>query len=241
MKIVNKKENSITFTLKIDESLANALRRYINQIPTYAIENVEISKNDSPLYDETLAHRLGLIPLKNDSNLKEKKDAKIALNMKKEGFVYSADLKGDLKPAYDNIPLTILKKDQEIDLVCFINQGKGEEHSKFSPGLMFYRNIFEVKIDKDCPLEVVEICPQKILKNKNGKVVVEEEFLCDMCEACSEYCKKKGKKPIEFVQTKELLITLESFGQFEINNLFKKAGKILKEDLIEFSKKITKA
>ena len=44
--------------------LANALRRIlIAEIPTMAIEKVEMWQNTSIIPDENLAHRLGLIPL----------------------------------------------------------------------------------------------------------------------------------------------------------------------------------
>jgi len=73
MKLINKKENKIMFTAEIEESLANAIRRYMNQIPVLAVEEVEISRNDSPLYDETIAHRIGLIPIKTDETVNVKK------------------------------------------------------------------------------------------------------------------------------------------------------------------------
>lgn len=44
--------------------LANALRRIlIAEIPTMAIEKVELWQNTSIIPDENLAHRLGLVPL----------------------------------------------------------------------------------------------------------------------------------------------------------------------------------
>src|ERR1700722_18643413 len=67
----------IKFTLfDCDLSIANALRRImLAEVPTLAIDLVEISSNTSVLADEFIAHRLGLVPLVSDA-VEEFRDAR---------------------------------------------------------------------------------------------------------------------------------------------------------------------
>jgi len=65
LKLLNKEENKVTFLIKDTEPyIINALRRMIlEEVPTMAIEEVTFIKNQSALYEEIIAHRMGLLPL----------------------------------------------------------------------------------------------------------------------------------------------------------------------------------
>jgi DNA-directed RNA polymerase subunit D len=237
METINKKDTKLIFKAEIEESLANAIRRYVGEIPTLAVDDVEISKNDSPLYDETISHRIGLIPIKTDKDVNEKTKAKLKLSIKKEGKVYSGELKGDVEVVYGKIPITILTKDQELELIANVRAGRGDEHARFSPGVMFYRGVAEITMDKEFKEEVRQICPANEIKEKGDKIIVlddKEKEVCDICEGLSERAKKKSETDYK----NELIITIESFGQVDVKDIFKKSIKVLKKDLAEVSKKV---
>jgi len=238
MKKIEKNENQIVFTAEINETLANSIRRYIGQIPVLAIDEVEISKNDSALYDETIAHRLGLIPLKAEKT-SEKKPGKLSLNIKREGIVYSGDLKGHPAVVYKNIPITTLSGDRELQLSTITRAGKGAEHSKFSPGLMFYRNVSEITLDKEFYEEIKKIFPDAEIKEKGQKIIIIDNKKREVADVCEGIADKK-KKRAETEKKDELVITVESFGQIPPGEVFIKSIEALKKDLALLAKNVDK-
>jgi len=236
MKTIEKKENQISFEAKIEDSLANAIRRYVNHIPLLAVDEVLISKNDSPLYDETIAHRVGLIPLKME---KSKKEGKIKLNVTKEGMVYSGELKGDIKPVYDNIPITFLNKEQEMEFEAKVKLGIGSEHSKFSPGMIYYRNVVEITMDKDLREQIKNACSDAEIKEKGGKIIVVDNGKKEIMDICERISQENGKAA-EVEMKDDLVITIESYGQISPEEIFKKSVEELEKDLETVSKKIDK-
>jgi len=239
MKLIEKSNNQIAFSAEIDESLANAIRRCIGEIPILGIDEVEIFKNDSALYDETIAHRVGLIPLQMEKGLNDKSEIDLKLVVNKEGEVLSKDLKGKAKVVYENTPITILNKGQEIEIVAKAKLGKGSEHSKYSPGSIFYRNVAEITMDKEFLGEVKKVCPNAEVKEKGDKIIVTDDKRKGVCDVCEGICEAVGKKA-ETNYNDELIITIESFGQLEAKEILDKAIKELKKDLDVVVKKIDK-
>ncbi len=251
IKIISKDKEKISFITDMSENLANAIRRTALEIPILAIDEVEFFKNDSALYDEIIAHRLGLVPLVTEKTFTEREKCSckgkgcskcsvdLKIKAKGEGTVYSKSLKGKAKPVYDKIPIVILNERQELELVARARLGRGIKHSKFSPGLVYYRNLAKIEV-KDCDdcKKCVEACPQKILKIEKGKGKAEDIYKCDLCEACVEACKTHGKNAIKISKDEDLVFFIESWQQIKAGDIFAKAIAKLNENLKELGKKV---
>ena len=249
MKILEKNKEKIVFVEEMSESLANAVRRSALEIPIIAIDEVEFYKNDSVLYDEVLALRLGLLPLKNEKlelqencscNGKGCGKCTLHLKLKAKGpcSVLASDLKGKAEVVYEDMLIVELAEGQELEFVATAKLGKGISHTKYSPGLVFYRNAAEISINKDCDKcnKCIEECPQKVLAMKKGVELV-DIYKCDLCEACVETCKKHGKNAITISPSKELVFFIESWGQMEAKDILAESVKALNDNL----KKVEKA
>jgi len=190
VEILEKTKDTIKFSVEgIRPSFANALRRImISEVPTMAIEWVDFKKNDSAMYDEILAHRLGLIPLtynKKTYKLPEEcreasvKDSQCyaRLILKKKGpcVVYSGDLKSEdesVKPIFDKIPIVELLDDQELELVAYARLGYGREHIKWQGAVVGYsidengKIVFEVESCSGLSPEEIVITATEIFEKK---------------------------------------------------------------------------
>jgi DNA-directed RNA polymerase alpha subunit len=212
IKIINKSDEKISFTTNISPSLANAIRRSVNYIPILAVTELEISKNDSALYDEIIAHRVGLIPLKNE-NLKLSKDCdcgkeegcgkcsiKLKLSVQGPATVYSTEISPKGSVIY-KMPIAILDKEQELEFVAIAKMGLGIEHAKFAPGMLYYRY-------------------SQDLENKD-----EEGFRKFLYSA-----KKEDEN--------EITVFVESWGQIKAKEIFIESIDVLNKEVKELVKKI---
>ena len=231
MQVIEKTPKKLILRMNANYSLANAIRRSVEEIPIFAIDEVEIFKNDSALYDEFLAHRLGLVPLKMDSKIVAK--TSIDLKLVKSGpcTVYSGDLKRGAKVVYDHIPITLLEKNQELELVATARLGKGIEHAKYSPGLCYYRDILEIKGKNPQIDKIIQKSKGKIKPEKKG-----DKWICDLPEADVDEIIKIDKNAIK--DSGELLFFIESWGQIDAKDILIKAIGALNDNLSKFEKKI---
>ena len=90
--------------------------------------------NDSALYDEVLAHRLGLLPIKTEKSMSDKTKINFKLSKKGPCTVYASDLSGNAEIVFPQMPLTILNDGAKLELTATTILGTGLEHAKFIPG-----------------------------------------------------------------------------------------------------------
>lgn len=258
--IIEKNENEVRAIVSgVNFTFMNSLRRaMMSEVPTIAIEDVYITKNNSALYDEIIAHRLGLIPLKTDLKTYEFRDqckckgkgcgrctVKFTLKARGPKTVYSGDLQSSdpkVIPVYEKIPIVKLLENQELVLEADAILGRGKEHAKWSPCIATYQHYPKIQIDsKLCPSnckKCVDACPRGVLEIKNGKLRVIPSKLveCNLCLACVDACPKDAIK-VEGDKNK-FILSVESWGQIPPLEIMKHAVDILVEQADEFVKKL---
>ena len=175
----NDKNATVRFETKSAAAM-NALRSAITQeVPVLAIHTVEFRKQTSALYDEVLAHRLGLVPLTTDYGSYEYENladeaARSARSMAKlyttasgPGIVHADALTSkdpSIKPAYPTMPLVTLTEGQEVEFEATAIMGKGRQHAKWQPGIAAYQEVADVKVKNTKPEKSVrDQLPKEIL------------------------------------------------------------------------------
>ena len=245
----DKDNNKLTFELKdVDIAFANALRRSIVElVPTMAIEDVELRKNSSALYDELLAHRLGLIPLTTDlSSYKMAVEGEepsatthLSIKLKAEGpsDVKASDLESSdpkVIPAHPDMLITTLLKGQQVELEAKAILGRGKEHMKWSPGLAFYHYKQKLTLGKIKDAKrILELAPSDVLSLQGDKLIVNEDKLLttDIAGAFEEV---KGEINVEELP-EQLIFTVESWGQLSPKEILIQAAEQLSAELQQLS------
>lgn len=258
LKLLNKQGNKLTFLIKdTNAAFVNTLRRVMtSEVPTLAIKNVTFVKNNSALFDEVVAHRLGMLPLVTDLDsyvLKEKCTCKgagcakcqVSITLKAEGplTVYASDLKSQdpkVKPVYPKMPIIKLLKEQELEFEAVATLGLGKEHAKFSPCHAYYKGYPKITIDKVKNVEdVAKSCPINVYEAKGRNLNVVNLEACTLCMACVDVCDPKDSVKVEGSE-KDFIFTIESWGKLSAEEILKRTLDVVDEKLTEFSTLLNK-
>jgi len=256
----NKEEFKLSFILKESNPVfVNSLRRLmIDEVPTMAVEEIEFSKNNSILYDETLAHRLGLIPLKTDLksyNLPDKCKCEgkgcnrcqlklVLRSTNKPGYVYASELKSKdpaVKPVYGDMPIVKLLKGQSLELEATAVLGRGKDNIKWSPCHVYYkyRPIIEITGEVKNPEAVIEVDHNNIFEIKDRKLVINKDKVLD-CDLSLDYSEIDKNVKVTISDT-DFIYYIESSGQLSCKEIVTKAIDIFDEQLEEFIEELKKA
>ncbi len=249
--IAKEKDRTLLRVKGVSPAYLNELRRaMMTEVPTLAIEVVEFRKNSSGLYDEIIAHRLGLLPLKTDLksyNLPSKcacKGAgcaqcqlKFTLKAKGPKMVYASDLKSadpKVVPVFPETPIVELLDGQELELEATAVLGLGVEHSKWSPGLVYYKEFPHVTIKKQ-PENAQALAEQYpyALEFKGGKLAVKESALplYDVFEEIASA--SNGSIVVDYKD--DFVFVIEPWGQLSVEEIVAEAVKAFDEQLSELA------
>ncbi|MGC8994821.1 MAG: DNA-directed RNA polymerase subunit D [Pyrobaculum sp.] len=232
----------------VPPTLINSLRRVIiSELPVMAIDSVVVVNNTSVMYDEMLAHRLGLIPLTTPlsalppiedciSGLADPSEcsARLTLQVTADGdvTVYSGDLvseRPDVAPVYKDIPIVKLVKGQSIVLEAYAKLGVARDHAKWQAALASYYYYPRVEVrNEECRERCREICAK-----------LEDPIECTFNKAWT--CKNLCKDGLEVTwERNKYVFWVESFGNYDVETALREAFRILKKKFVSFAEELSR-
>ncbi|MBD3353348.1 MAG: DNA-directed RNA polymerase subunit D [Candidatus Lokiarchaeota archaeon] len=260
--IKNDNIDMIRFVLEdVSLELANGFRRIIlSEVPCMAVDEVIFLENDSPLFDEIIAHRLGLIPLKSDIenyNLPNQCDCGgvgCTLCRAELTCTIQADLDGTLVkskdlistdpnivPVNDKIIIAKLQKGSSLEFEAYTRLGIGRDHAKWQPvSTVGFGNFPDVTIDskkcQSCSNQCIagDRCPESLIKFGGNKAKLIKEYWkeCTVCKSCAKYCPEEAIEVNEV--SNKFIFVVEGTGALPIKTILIKALEIFQEKVEEF-------
>ncbi|MFX0058170.1 MAG: DNA-directed RNA polymerase subunit D [Candidatus Hodarchaeota archaeon] len=242
--------------------MVNALRRIIlTEIPVMAIDEVIILKNDSPLYDEIIAHRLGMIPLKTDLEVYKLPSecscggfgcpicqvsltCEITNSTNSPLVIFSGDLNSNdpkIIPTNPHIPIVKIDKNDKVIIEAYAILGKAKDHAKWQavsnvafrsyPVIEFEENELN---DIKQNNEIIKICPEKLFELTSKNILKLKDDYWKTCTLCKSCEKNSNGKISVFPKENTYIFTIESDGVLPFNVLIKKTFEIFNEKIEEF-------
>jgi DNA-directed RNA polymerase subunit D len=269
IEIVELEERKCKFILRNSTpAKANALRRtMLTDIPKMAIDEVEFHlgpidvdgkefESITPLFDEIIAHRLGMVPVPTDYDMFTTKDqcscggvgcpsCEIMYSLNRHGpcTVLSGDLQplGDakLKVKDENIPIVELADGQSVLIYAHAVMGTAKKHVKWqvANGVGYkYMPVIDINGKVDSVKEVVDCCPKKVFAEENGKLVVKNPLDCSLCMTCAE-------KTNDAISVKgddsNFFFKFETDGSLTAKQVLDKAAEILSQEAKEIADSVS--
>ena len=269
IEIVEMEDRKAKFILRNSSpAMANALRRTMLQdIPKMAIDKVEfhlgpIMQDDkeyesvTSLFDEIIAHRLGLIPVPTNDQFTFQKDCSCggvgcpgctimySLNKVGPGTVLSGDLMplGDstLKVKDEAIPIVELTDTQAVLIYATAVMGTAKQHVKWQAAFgvgYSYMPTVTIKADKAGIAEVQEAAASYpgLFKVEGGKLVVDDIYrACTYGKAVEQDPALQDAVTVEWDDT-AFVFKYETDGSLTARQVLDKAVEILEQKAEEFA------
>ena len=236
----------------------NAIRRLIlSDVPTLAIDFIYVYDNSSPVPDEIIAHRLGLLVLDSKDALENLKspeecseaseedrecyvkmilEAEVADNAETGRYVMAGEIQVDTRLTrivYPETPITYLAPGQRLHLVAYARLGRGREHGKWSPASVAISQYLPVvyydssKATEEC-LECVAAYPEiRGALEKGGTGRI--EVLGNVNTSGLHYCSEAACKDALRLEYDEnrIILAFESTGSLPPERIALEAVKAL--------------
>ncbi len=194
----------------VDNSFANGLRRVmLAEIPTLAIDTVQVRTNTTTFFDEMIVHRLALVPWESITAVDWAEDEELVFDFKvrcpaseHSKRVTSLDFPEVLfrgttpvKPvsARAGIWLFTLGRGQEFDCKCIIRRGIAKLHAKWmAVSTVAMRYAADITLNEQGFADIGEerrekwvgLCPVKVFSHTGSKVIVANRDRCIFCKEC---------------------------------------------------------
>ncbi len=268
IEIIEMAERKCKFVLKNSTpAMANALRRtMLSDIPKMAIDKVEFHlgsidvdgrefESITPLFDEIIAHRLGMVPVPTDYGLFNFQNECVcggegcpnctimySLNEHGPRTVLSGDMQplGDpsLKVKDELIPIVELADGQSVLIYAHAVMGTARKHVKWqvANGVGYkYMPVIDIVGNVPDGKKVIDKCPKKVFDIEGDKVVVKnllDCIICGMCEESSEGAIKVTSDETQFV------FKFETDGSLTAEQVLNKAAEVLSENAKAFGEAV---
>ena len=269
IEIIEMAERKAKFILKNSSpAMANALRRtLLSDIPKMAIDKVEFHlgpimyddkeyESVTPLFDEIIAHRLGMVPVPTDLNLfcpqsecvcggEGCPNCTIMYSLNKIGpcTVLSGDLEPlgnpDLRVKDEFIPIVELTDRQAVLIYATAVMGTAKKHVKWQVANgVGYKYLPQIAIEEGMEsdeevLECAALCPKKVFEVEDGKLVIKNPLECSLCRACTDHLGEKGGITVTG-DDQNFFFKFETDGSLTAQQALDKAVEILAEEANDF-------